>query len=91
MFFSDDVRRIDYILAYEPDKTSSQENRRIKREYFEKELQSEGLQLEYEPIEVSLFILAQGHSYKKCRRSRLGLRCNRSSGFFLGVSFTSEP
>ncbi|XP_060596933.1 anoctamin-4-like isoform X3 [Ruditapes philippinarum] len=47
MYFDDGVRRIDYVLAFEPG-TADKENRVAKREYFQKELEREGLQLEFE-------------------------------------------
>ncbi|XP_053397685.1 anoctamin-4-like isoform X3 [Mercenaria mercenaria] len=47
MYFNDGVRRIDYVLAFEPG-TADKENRVAKREYFQKELEREGLQLEFE-------------------------------------------
>lgn len=57
MYFNDGVRRIDYVLAYEPGTTADKENRRAKREYFQKELEKEGLQLEFEAAEVWLHAL----------------------------------
>ena len=54
MYFNDGVRRIDYVLAYEPGayQGDREENRVKKREYFEGQLKEEGLELEYEPVEV---------------------------------------
>ena len=64
MFFNDGVRRIDYILAFEPGayEGEREENRSRKREYYQAELEKEGLQLEFEPIEVRLY----EHISKKC-------------------------
>lgn len=55
MFFSDGIRRIDYILAYEPGayQGEREENRVKKRKYYEEQLEKEGLELEYEPAEKS--------------------------------------
>ena len=54
MFFNDGVRRIDYILAYEPGayQGDREENRVHKRKYYQGQLEKEGLELEYEPAEV---------------------------------------
>lgn len=52
MYFNDGVRRIDYILAHEPGTTAEKENRIAKRAYFQKELEREGLQLEFESAAV---------------------------------------
>ena len=51
MYFNDGVRRIDYVMAFEPG-TADKENRVAKREYFQKELEKEGLQLEFEKASV---------------------------------------
>ncbi|KAL4232704.1 Anoctamin-4 [Mactra antiquata] len=53
LYFNDGVRRIDYMLAYEPGTTADKENRVAKRDYFEKQLIKEGLQLEREAADAS--------------------------------------
>ena len=64
MFFKDGVRRIDYVMAFEPGayEGDREENRSRKREYYQNELEKEGLQLEFEPIEV---ITLRGLRYSK--------------------------
>lgn len=49
LFFRDGVKKIDYILAYEPDDDPKKEER---RRTFQKNLVEEGLELEHEGKEV---------------------------------------
>ena len=60
MFFRDNKRRIDYVLAFteKEDKPSGKDaekesKKREKRELFEENLKAEGLELEYEDKRVS--------------------------------------
>ena len=55
LFFRDGVRRIDYVLAFtEKENDKDAEKKKEKRETFERNLEEEGLQLEYEDKKVSL-------------------------------------
>ncbi|XP_078583555.1 anoctamin-4-like isoform X6 [Branchiostoma floridae x Branchiostoma japonicum] len=54
LFFRDNKRRIDYVLAYEKnDDSKSEEKKQQKRECYEENLRYEGLELEYEDRELS--------------------------------------
>lgn len=55
MFFKDDVRKIDYILAYIPTlaKKEEQERSAAARKVFEENLIGEGLELEYCTVRTS--------------------------------------
>lgn len=53
LYFQDGRRRIDFVLAHE-ENASEKENRKAKRDYFEKELRREGLELEYEEASVGV-------------------------------------
>ena len=53
--FKDGVRRIDYILAY---KVSEDPDHEVERNTFERNLQKEGLELEYEDKQVWCWICA---------------------------------
>jgi len=57
MYFGDGVRRIDYVLAFEHGSSADKENRVAKREYFVKEIQHLGLELEHEAAEVRLVFI----------------------------------
>lgn len=51
LFLKDGRRRIDYILAH-VENASEKENRKAKRDYYERELKNEGLELEFEDVQV---------------------------------------
>lgn len=51
LFFKDGRRQIDYILAH-VENASEKENRKAKRDYYERELKKEGLELEFEDFQV---------------------------------------
>ncbi|XP_052808380.1 anoctamin-4-like isoform X2 [Mya arenaria] len=53
MYFKDNRRRIDYVLASEVGSSAEKENRVAKRKYFIEEIQKMGLELEFEDAENS--------------------------------------
>lgn len=52
LFFRDGIRKIDYVLAYQPGTSDQEEKKRERRKLFEDNLRAEGLDLEYEGKEV---------------------------------------
>lgn len=58
MFFKDGKRRIDYVLAWESqqDEGKHKEKKKKAREIFEKHLEEEGLELEYDLVCINTIL-----------------------------------